>query len=55
VKFLDTWKKKISKLKLSCIGKMVAGEGVLLRDKMGSHKLNAQGYEHFQKGNGHEH
>jgi thiamine-monophosphate kinase len=49
VKLLDAWKKKFPKLKLSCIGKMVAGDGILLRDKTGAHKLGAQGYEHFQK------
>ncbi len=47
VKLLDAWKKKFPKLKLSCIGKVVAGEGILLRDKHGSHKLNAHGYVHF--------
>lgn len=47
VKLLDEWKKRFPKLALSCIGKIVAGEGILLRDKHGSHKLNAQGYEHF--------
>ncbi len=47
VKLLDAWKKQFPKLKLSCIGKIVAGEGILIRDKMGSHKLNAQGYIHF--------
>jgi thiamine-monophosphate kinase len=47
VKLLDAWKKKFPKLKLSCIGKIVAGEGILIRDKSGSHKLNAHGYVHF--------
>ena len=47
VKLLDAWKKQFPKLKLSCIGKIVAGEGILLRDKTGSHKLNAHGYVHF--------
>jgi thiamine-monophosphate kinase len=47
VKLLDAWKKKFPELKLSCIGKIVAGEGILLRDKIGSHKLNAHGYVHF--------
>jgi thiamine-monophosphate kinase len=47
VKLLDAWKKKFPGLKLSCIGKIVAGEGILLRDKIGSHKLNAHGYVHF--------
>jgi thiamine-monophosphate kinase len=49
VKLLDGWKKKFPKLKLSCIGKIVAGDGILIRDKGGSHKLNAHGYEHFVK------
>ena len=47
VKLLDAWKKKFPKLKLSCIGKIVAGDGILVRDKNLSHKLTAQGYEHF--------
>ena len=47
VKLLDAWKKKFPKLKLSCIGKIVAAEGVTIRDKAGSHKLSAYGYEHF--------
>ena len=49
VKLLDAWKKKFPKLKLSCIGKIVAGEGILIRDKSSSHKLNAGGYVHFSK------
>jgi thiamine-monophosphate kinase len=47
VKLLDTWKKKFPELRLSCIGKIVAGDGILIRDKSGSHKLNANGYVHF--------
>ncbi len=47
VKLLDAWKKKFPKVKLSCIGKIVAGDGILIRDKSGSHKLNAHGYVHF--------
>jgi thiamine monophosphate kinase len=47
VKLLDGWKKKFQKLKLSCIGKIVAGDGILIRDKSGSHKLNTHGYIHF--------
>jgi thiamine-monophosphate kinase len=47
VKLLDAWKKKFPGLKLSCIGKIVAGDGILIRDKSGSHKLNANGYVHF--------
>jgi thiamine-monophosphate kinase len=47
VKLLDAWKKEFPQLKLSCIGKIVAGEGILLRDKTGFQKLNAHGYVHF--------
>lgn len=47
VKLLDGWKKKFPKLKLSCIGKIVAGDGILIRDKSGPHKLHAHGYVHF--------
>lgn len=47
VKLLDAWKKKFPKLKLSCIGKVVSGDGIIIRDKTGSHKLTAHGYVHF--------
>ena len=47
VKLLDTWKKKFPRLKLSCIGKIVPVEGITLRDKGGSRKLEAHGYVHF--------
>jgi len=47
VKLLDAWRKKFPKLKLSCIGKIVAGGGISIRGKDGSHKLNAHGYVHF--------
>jgi len=47
VKLLDAWKKKFPRLKLSCIGKIVTGEGITLRDKTGSQKLNTHGYVHF--------
>jgi thiamine-monophosphate kinase len=47
VRLLDAWKKKFPRLKLSCIGKIVAGGGVTIRDKTGSHQLDAHGYDHF--------
>lgn len=47
VKLSDAWKKQFPKLKLSCIGKTVAGEGIALRDKSGAQKLDAHGYVHF--------
>lgn len=47
VKLLDAWKKKFPELKLSCIGKIMSGDGLTIRDKTGSHKFNAHGYVHF--------
>ncbi len=47
VKLADAWKEKFLELRLSCIGKIVAGEGITIRDKSGSQKLNAHGYVHF--------
>jgi thiamine-monophosphate kinase len=47
VKLLDTWKQKFPKLKLTCIGKIVAGNGIALRDRNGVQKLDARGYNHF--------
>jgi thiamine-monophosphate kinase len=47
VRLADAWKKRFPQLKLSCIGKIVAGEGILIRDQSGSHKLNISGYTHF--------
>lgn len=47
VKLLDAWKKQFPKLKLSCIGKIAAGAGIVIRDKSGPHPLDAHGYLHF--------
>jgi thiamine-monophosphate kinase len=47
VKLLDAWRKKFPNLRLSCIGKIIAGGGILIRDKSGSHQLDAGGYAHF--------
>jgi thiamine-monophosphate kinase len=44
---LDQWKKQFPGLKLSCIGKVTAGEGIAIRDKQGLRPLAAHGYEHF--------
>ena len=49
VRLLDAWQKQFPHLKLSCIGKIVAGDGILIRDKSSSHKFNAKGYVHFAK------
>ena len=47
VKLMDGWKQQFPKLKLTCIGKIVPGEGILIRDKIGSRPLDANGYVHF--------
>ncbi|HET7625325.1 MAG TPA: thiamine-phosphate kinase [Verrucomicrobiae bacterium] len=47
VPLLDAWKKRFPKIPLTCIGKIIAGEGIHLRDKTGVRPLTAPGYEHF--------
>jgi thiamine-monophosphate kinase len=47
VKLLDAWKQKFPGVKLGCIGRIVAGEGISLRDGRGLQKFNAHGYVHF--------
>ncbi|HVU08705.1 MAG TPA: thiamine-phosphate kinase [Verrucomicrobiae bacterium] len=47
VKLLDAWKKQFPELKLSCIGKIVTGDGITIRDKNSLHRLDAHGYVHF--------
>lgn len=47
VPVLDAWKKRFPDVKLSCIGKIIAGEGIRLRDQTGIRPLAAHGYVHF--------
>ncbi len=47
VPLLDGWKKEFSKLKLSCIGKIVGAPGLKLWDKQGCKELTFGGYTHF--------
>ena len=47
VKLLDAWKHQFPGLKLSCIGKIVAGGGVRILDKNGARTLSEHGYVHF--------
>ena len=47
VPLLDAWKQQFPKVRLTCIGKITAGEGITLRDKQGVRPLNAHGYVHF--------
>jgi len=47
VPLLDAWKKNFPDLLLSCIGKVISGEGITIRDKDGARPLTAHGYTHF--------
>jgi thiamine-monophosphate kinase len=47
VPLLDAWKKQFPAVRLSCIGKIVAGHTVTLRDRHGAQALDLQGYVHF--------
>jgi len=47
VPLLDAWKKEFCELPLTCIGKIIATEGLHIRDKQGARPLNVHGYEHF--------
>jgi len=47
VPLLDAWKVQFPHLKLTCIGKITAGEGITLRGKTGARPLTEHGYEHF--------
>jgi thiamine-monophosphate kinase len=47
VPLLDAWKGKFPNLRLSCIGKILAGEGIKLRDETGIGPLAVHGYVHF--------
>jgi len=43
----DAWKQRFPELRLSCIGKIVAGSGLALRDREGVRPLELHGYTHF--------
>jgi len=47
VPLLDAWKKQFPTLRLSCIGKITAGEGITIHDKNGARPLTAHGFVHF--------
>ena len=47
VPLLDAWKQRFPTLKLSCIGKIIAGHGITLRDRQGLRPFTAHGYVHF--------
>ncbi len=47
VPLVDGWKKRFPKLRLSCIGRILAEPGLRIRDQHGVRPLNAHGYVHF--------
>lgn len=47
VPLLDAWKKQFPEVRLSCIGKITAGDSVTLRDKAGRRPFPLHGYDHF--------
>jgi len=47
VPLLDAWKKKFPDLRLSCIGKITAREGITIKDRQGVRPLTEHGYMHF--------
>jgi thiamine-monophosphate kinase len=52
VSVLDGWKAAFPEVKLSCIGRIIAGSGVKLRTAEGLRELNVEGYAHFDKPSG---
>jgi thiamine-monophosphate kinase len=49
VRLLDCWKAQFPDLPLSCVGKIIAGTELLIRDKNGIRQLAAHGYDHFSR------
>lgn len=49
VKLADGWREKFPRLKLSCIGKVLADRSVTLRSRDGIKPLFVHGYTHFAK------
>jgi len=47
VPLLDAWKGEFPATRLSCIGKIIPGKGIRLRDQRGVHQFSAHGYVHF--------
>ncbi len=47
VKVVDGWKQAFPEVKLSCIGRIIEGSGVIIRDRNGIMPLKSGGYVHF--------
>jgi thiamine-monophosphate kinase len=48
VLLLDNWKQQFPELRLSCVGKITSGPGLLLRTREGTQTLAEHGYVHFK-------
>lgn len=51
VPLLDGWKRAFPGTRLSCLGKVTAGKGIVIRDKQGLRPLTVHGYQHFAQSN----
>ena len=47
VKLVDGWKQAFPEVKLSCIGRIIEGSGVIIRDRNGIMPMKSGGYVHF--------
>jgi thiamine-monophosphate kinase len=47
VPLADAWRKQFPKLRLTCVGKITAEQGLKLRDENGVRSLESHGYVHF--------
>jgi len=47
VNLVDGWKQAFPEVKLSCIGRIIEGSGVIIRDRNGIMPLKSGGYVHF--------
>ncbi|MCX8109207.1 MAG: AIR synthase-related protein, partial [Verrucomicrobiae bacterium] len=48
VPLLDSWKVQFPSLRLTCIGKITAERGLLIRDRRGTRPVEEHGYIHFE-------
>jgi thiamine-monophosphate kinase len=47
VRLLDAWKERFRGLRLTCMGKIISGSALVLRDRRGARPLALDGYLHF--------
>ena len=49
VNLLDGWQREFPDVKLSCVGKIVEGDGLRIKDRTGIRELTVEGFTHFAK------